>query len=478
MRDRTEDLLAVRRVLVIDTISWRPHLETSMEIALVARERGAGVRYLNLRRLLPATEDASWLPRAIDLNTLRIGRAKRLLRAAGIEVLEPAPTRAELAQVGSTARQLLAGCADNAALTKLQHDGFAELGWGVLSSVVEATRNPFASVQTHPEVVHRYLTSALLTYRLARDAIRQFAPDAVVLFNGRYASTRAVLAAAGVEGARGLIHDRGCDRNHYWLATEPIHDPDYVQRCIRKSWRPELASAGNQWFQERRARVEKAWISYTKRQVEAKIPPAMHGTDRWVVFFSSSEDELVAVGDKYVNAAFPMQIDAVRAVAAAVRRLPGYRLCLRMHPNIASKSPEQVAFWRNLRIPGATIVGPEEDFDSYAMLDHAHVACSYGSTMGIEATYWTRPSLLLNRSLYDRLDATFNAQSSGEIEQFLAKPRVFPQLGALMFGAFYAGYGIRHRYYQARDLFRGRILGADLDSSAVRLLRAARASLR
>lgn len=474
----SRDLLQVQRALVVDTISWRPHLETSMEIALVARERGARVRYLNLRRLLPATEDASWLPRAVDLNTLRIGRAQRLLSAAGIEVLRPAPTAADLAKVRSTARQLLESCADNAALTKLQHDGFAELGWGVLSSVVEATRNPFASVQSHPEVVERYLKSALLAYRLTRKAIQEFAPDVVVLFNGRYASTRAVLAAAGAEGARAVIHDRGCDRNHYWLATEPIHDPDYVQRCIREYWRPDLAGAGGEWFRERRARVEKGWISYTKRQTEAKIPPAMRGSERWIVFFSSSEDELVAVGDKYVNTAFPMQIDAVRAVAAAVQRLPGYRLCLRMHPNIASKSPEQIAFWRNLRIPGAIIVGPEEDFDSYAMLDRAYVSCSYGSTMGIEATYWERPSLLLNRSLYDRLAATFNARSSAEIEQFLANPRIFERLGALMFGAFYAGYGIRHRYYHARDLFRGRILGADLDSSAVRLLRAARASLR
>ena len=40
---------------------------------------GAKVRYLNLRKLLPAVEDATWLPRAVDLSTLRIRRARRLL---------------------------------------------------------------------------------------------------------------------------------------------------------------------------------------------------------------------------------------------------------------------------------------------------------------------------------------------------------------------------------------------------------------
>ena len=53
---------------------------------------------------------------------------------------------------------------------------------------------------------------------------------------------------AGLRGAAlghcpvyALIHDRGRDKDHYWLATEPILDPDYIQRCIVQFWRPDLA---------------------------------------------------------------------------------------------------------------------------------------------------------------------------------------------------------------------------------------------
>jgi Capsule polysaccharide biosynthesis protein len=475
---RPEDLLAARRVLIVDTISWRVHLATSMEIALLARERGAGVRYLNLRSLLPAVEDRTWLPRMLDLSTVRIGRAERLLRAKGIEVAQPAPAPEMLARARRSATEMLRGCGDTAAVCALTHEGFAEIGWGVLSSVVDMTRNPFVSLNTHARLFEQFLQSALLTYELVRAAIRQFGPETVVLFNGRYATTRAVFAAARAEGARALIHDRGRDKDHYWLATEPILDPDYIQRCIVEFWRTDLAPAGEQFFHERRARVEKLWRSYTKRQTVGRIPAAMRDAARWVVFFTSSDDEYVAVGDKYLNRAFPDQIDAVRAVEKALSAFPGHRLCVRIHPNVATKSREQIAFWRKLEVPGGIVVAAEEDFDSYAILERADVVCSYGSTVGIEATYWGKPSLLTGRSIYDRLGATFNATGIEQIRDFVAQPIVFPQLGALMYGAFFARYGTRYRHYQADDLFMGRIFGAYLDPWPVRLLRAAARSLR
>ena len=91
---------------------------------------------------------------------------------------------------------------------------------------------------------------------------------------------------------------------------------------------------------------------------------------------------------------------------------------------------------------------------------------------------WGKPSLLTGRSIYDRLGATCNATSIGQIGEFLARPVVYPKLGALMYGAFFARYGTRYRHYQADDLFMGRIVGTYLDPWPVRLLRAAAKTLR
>ena len=203
----------------------------------------------------------------------------------------------------------------------------------------------------------------------------------------------------------------------------------------------------------------------------------MRDSARWVVFFTSSDDEYVAVGDKYVNRAFPDQIDAVRAVENVVAAFPGHRLCVRIHPNVATKSAEQIALaqaadrGRNRGRRGG----------GFRLIRHAR-ACGCGGLLWFDPRHrgnlLGKPSLLTGRSIYDRLGATFNATSMEQMREFVARPVVYPQLGALMYGAFFARYGTRYQHYQADDLFMGQILGTYLDPWPVRLARAAARSLR
>ncbi|MCI0749383.1 MAG: hypothetical protein L0Y32_02395 [Nevskiales bacterium] len=467
-------LIGARKFLIVDTISWRSHLETSMEVALTEKSRGTSVHYVNMREILPRVEDHTWLPHFADANAFRISRAKKLLAKAGVNVFTIKLSRAERVKALTSANALLRNCPDRVSLGGLCYGDFTDIGWGVLSSVIQLTRTPFVSVLRHQKMITEFLASSILTYDLVRREIRKLAPEAVVLFNGRFATTRAILRAAENCSVKPVIHERGFDKDHYRIATESIHDPDYVQNRIRTFWKPELARAGQEFFEGRRKKVEKAWFSYTKRQVVGKVPDALKEGTKWVVFFTTSEDEYVAIGDKYSNPHFPTQCDAILATSKAVGMMPGFRLCVRLHPHIAQKSREQIAFWRNFKIPGALIVWPEEDFDSYAIMERAYTVCTYGSTMGVEATYWGKPSMLLSRSIYDKLNVSFNARGLADIRSFLEAPKVHPVEGALMYGAFYSSFGVPFKYYKARDLMNGEILGIVLDALPVRLYRTLR----
>lgn len=449
-----------------------------MEVALVARDEGAEIHYLNLRDQLPRIEDHTWLPRRFDVNSFRVAQAKPLLRREGIKVVElPSNTEVQAASL-DRAQSMLDGCRDLAALRALRYGEFKDIGWGVLSSVIELSLNPFVDLTTHRKEFRDFLASSLLAYDMVRAQIEALCPDAVLLFNGRFATTRPIFRAAENAGVRRLIHERGSDCHHYWLASESIHDPDYIQQEIRRFWRPELSEVAHSFFTNRRQRVEKAWYSFVKSQRSGKLPEAMRGDGRWVVFFSASDDEYVATGDKYEVPEFPTQRDAIMALVEAVRRVSGYRLCVRLHPNIARKSREQRDYWAKLKIPDGIVIAPEDDPDSYAMLDRAEVICSYGSTMGIEATYWGKPSLLLGRSIYDRLGVCHCAFNIDEIAAFLLEPRTFPRDGTLVYGGFFSSFGTPYRYYQARNFRNGKILGHDLDALPVRWFREARDGLR
>jgi len=453
------------RLLIVDTTGFRPHLETSLEIALSARERGATVRYRNLRAALPRVEDETWLPRPLDVNALRVRTALQLLQDAGVDAAALPDAGGALRRAQGQARQLLERCGDVEAVKGLRIQGFDDLGWCALSSVIDVTRNP--QVTAGPGgMLQAFVAAALFAFERAGAEIAGFKPDAVLLFNGRFAATRGVFRAARAAGVRALIHERGCDRDHYWIATDLIHDPDYLQSCVRSFWRPDLRECGEAFFRERRERVERAWYSFTRAQEPGRLPGAMGGAgrQRWVVFFTSSEDEYAAIGDKYRNPAFPTQVDAIKAVAAAAGRA-GARLCVRVHPHVAHKSRAQVEFWRRLALPDTVVVQPGDPVDSYALLDAAHVVATYGSTVGVEATFWGKPSVLLARSIYDLLGVAHRAHSTAEIERLIREARVLPRDGALMYGAFFGRFGTRFRHFRPEDLFAGSIAGRRLDDA-------------
>ena len=76
-------------LLIIETITWKPHIETAIEIALNSRESGQDVVYCNLRSGLPICEDHSVSHTIFDLPETRIRRAGNLLQQAGTTFLRP-----------------------------------------------------------------------------------------------------------------------------------------------------------------------------------------------------------------------------------------------------------------------------------------------------------------------------------------------------------------------------------------------------
>lgn len=463
-----------QRLLIVETITWKPHIETAIEIALRAQECGQEVHYLNLRPGLPIIEDVLPIHKIIDLPKQRASRARTLLAQKNI-LLPNAPIHPAMRRLRvNQAKELLEKCTTLKDVCLLSVDSFPDIGWGAVSSAISMLRDPLISPVTHRTLLIKLIAASMLVFDKTVESIESIRPDAVLLFNGRFATTRAVQRAAEKCGLPWHAHERGCDKDHYWIASKEIHNPDFFQECIKDFWSTSSAldQAGHDFFKHRRDRIERDWHSYTTEQVSGRVPEELLDGKQWVVYYSSSEDEYAALGDTYVNPFFPTQNDAIRALHTVVSSIPGYGLCIRVHPHVARKSIKEQQYWRNLQLPGTLLIGADEDIDSYALLQQAHVVCSYGSTIGVEATYWNKPSMLFGRSIYDSLDVCFRPTNQNEIARFLKSPTVFPTQGALMYGAFIERFGTPYRYYQAANLHRGKILGVDLDDSIqVRLLR-------
>ncbi len=462
-------------LLVVETITWKPHIETAMEIAYDRHESGEDVLYCNLRDGLPICEDQSASHALINLPKIRIRRSQDILQARGVPCLRPGYARRTRAQARSAARKLLANCRSLEDVKQLSYGSFRDIGWGAISSTASLLRASDISPARHGRMLRRFVEASILVYDKVRDLINEFQPSEVLFFNGRFATTRAVMRAAESLGVAWRIHERGRDKDHYWITACTPHDVDRIQDQMLQRWTPAEEAIARDFFESRRSRVERSWHSFTTRQTVGRLPEEMNAPGDWVTFFTSSEDELLSIGDSMVNKDYPSQLGAIRAVADAVQSMAGTRLCVRVHPHIALKGRSDRRKWASLELPGALVLGPEDPTDSYALIERSKVVCSYGSTVGIEATYWGRPSLLFSRSYYDRLGVSTKAGDAAQVSAFLRAPIVCEQDRTLAYGAFWSNLGQPYHHYQADQLHRGRIFGTYLDDSAA--VRTAKAML-
>jgi hypothetical protein len=454
-------------LLVLETLTWKPHVETAMDIALQRRDAGEEVAYCSLREGLPACEDASTVHRLLDLPAVRTRRAGEILEAGGVRFSQARYPAEARRRALALAGEMIDGCTDIEDSKRIGYAGYHDLGWGVLSSVVSVTSDSLVSLRGQRALFKRYCAAGILVYDEALRLIDELRPDEVLLFNGRFATTRAVLRAAQARGVPWRIHERGGNKSRFWQADFIPHDMDTMQERLQQAWRPEHEESGHRFFRLRRGREEQAWHSFSAQQLEGLLPEAMRGDGEWATFFTSAEDEMFAIGDSFSNEAYPTQVGAIEAAARAVATVPGLRLCVRVHPHVAQKSAADRRKWRELDIPGALLIGPEERIDSYALMDRSRAVLSYGSTIGIEATYWGRPSLSFSRSFYDRIGVCELARSDEQIAAFLRDPVVRPRESTLPYGAFFDMLGEPYVNYRPDDLHRGAIRGVYLDDSGL-----------
>ena len=112
---------------------------------------------------------------------------------------------------------------------------------------------------------------------------------------------------------------------------------------------------------------------------------------------------------------------------------------LRMHPNLSQLDNPFVNDLLELadKFDNIIVIAPAEKISSYSLMNAADKVISFGSTMGVEANYWGKPSILLSASEYYNLGVCYLPSSIEELcEMIKADLQPLAKEGALKY-AFY-----------------------------------------
>jgi hypothetical protein len=457
-----------------------PHFETDLEIVQSHLDRGDEVTFLACNSEMPACDNNPnhYFERCLQCISKRV---------AGIGLLSSKIDVRSFFNLTERDRHELSGLrVDFSSIEDLKSyriENF-DIGWGVLCSTIFLTRDPVPALRELAGLVRQLVVSSFSVYRSMQNQLDRIKPDRVYIYNGRFAAMRAAMRACQSRKIPFFTHERGHDLNHYALFEEAMpQNLKYRELDIRKQWaaaagNPEREKIASQFYLERRQGVVQAWFSFVKDQQPELLPSNWDGQKNNIVVFISSEDERAALGEDRTGLVYSTQLAGLKRILESLdedrRNLHVY---LRMHPNLRGVKNEYARSLMSLTGKCLTIISPEDPVSSYALVDAADKVLTFGSSVGIEAVFWGKPSILVGQSLYWPLGGTYTPGSHEEVIELL-KGKLEPKdkEAALMYGYYMKTFGIPFKYFKATGIFEGEFMGRKVEHSpwATAILKATR----
>jgi len=303
---------------------------------------------------------------------------------------------------------------------------------------VESKRTPLIRRLAFGPVARRWLTYSRFAFRGLRNYIAEHRPDRLEFFNGRIVPTRSALIAAERSGTEyGVVEVSGAARTLFTTTNAQVHSLSFIKEQLDSYRRSGRASddLGRAFFEGRRGGQRTDDQSYVAGQRTGRLPTL--GDGKILAIFTSSPDEFEVIGDEWFTAA---SRDVTRFITELRAALPDdHHIVVRLHPNQrgdrTGRTDDMIA--RIARLDGTTLIRPEDPASSYELVDRADVVLSFGSTVGLEANYWDRPSILAGRAIWEDLDITYPAETPADVVGLIernAAPR--SKADALLVGSF------------------------------------------
>ena len=345
-----------------------------------------------------------------------------------------------------------------------------DIGMGVLSSVVSYTRNPIPDLKANADFIERLVKSGYAVFRSIQNYLDDHTVDKMYVLCGRTVNPRAVIRACQSRAVKYTVYENAHSMHHYglWDSATP-HSIDYTANEMRKLWQAASLDPGRdikaaEFFQERAKGRPKEGVSFVSDQVKDLLPQNWNAKKCNVAVFTTSEDEFVAVSDEWQHKLYKSQIDGLRKISESLRdQGDKLHVYLRMHPNSRGLPDSYNQQFLQLESDFLTVIPPTAPVSTYALLRAADKVVTFGSTMGIEAVFWGKPSILVGASFYQDLGGTYNPESHNElIDLFLSELSPKPKDAALMYGYYYSSYGIPYRYYRPFDFEEGEFKGTNI----------------
>jgi hypothetical protein len=362
---------------------------------------------------------------------------------------------------------------DREKLKQLVIDEHYAVGWAILSSLISSYRNPFIDVSLYKKELKKLYQDCSRIYFSTKAYIKKYNLTKIYAFNGRLSYTRGILDAATAMNIDCYVHERGSNFDKYCtFKNHTIHNIKQITERVREAWDMEndivkKEKIGSQFFKDSENNVGGSWSTFLDMQDPSLLPPNWDKTKYNIALFTSSEDEFMSISSEWDNPFFKSQLEGLDFVSDFISKQDTIHLYIRVHPNTKHMAKDYIESLNKLsEYKNVTLIGFDSSISSYQLLKHSNKIVSFGSTMGMEAVYRKKPSILLGKASYYYLKGPYIPADISEIETLILDQNLPPasEEEAIKYGYFLKSFGINFKYYQATDYKSGKFRGIDLNN--------------
>jgi len=455
-----------KKVLIYSPMSlWTFHHATELEIAQKNLDEGNEVFWIRCQSELPVCQVNLDNFKSICMTCEQRSRSGlNWLQGERLHVLPVTNIcEAEMLKIQNITDEMFV---DMDSVKNYRVDGI-DIGLAVLSSLISQLREPKPDILKYQKQVLLHTQAALAVYYSIRRYISEIVPDEIILFNGRFAVSRPVLRVAQEMGIKIFTHERVSVKGKYSLVENNYpHELEPGKQDIIRYWREsnltekEKISQAVSWYKERRKGLDQGWYSWVASQQSGKVPLEYDENKINIAIFISSEDEF-SVLEGWENLLYEDQNKGIRRLVEDFSDDDQYRFYIRMHPCLAGVNNSQT---RGLEQIGsmsdhAYIIDANSNVDTYALMDAVDIVITFGTTVGIEAVYIGKISILLGRTFYEDLEGVIVPKCHEEVVEYIRAYKKGQSLddnssplGAYIYGFYHATAGNDFKYVRQDEV--------------------------
>ena len=454
------------KIIHIETVSAKPHLEISGEIAMRQKNKNKNiVKFVYLEKNLLWHD---WkLPFIFQfLKFLKINRIqnfKAILKKSGIEILnEDNYDNFEKESILNWSKTFEGSIND---LYKKKYKNI-NVGKGVASSLISFYRDLNLDTKKYKSKIQKMLFNAAVILRRTEMLIKLEKPDQIVTFNGRFSITYPIVALSKKFQLKVLQHDRGSNFDMYETFENDIHNARYRYSLIKQHWKKSKVNKkriGKLYFIQRRKKKKMGndfGFDFTSRQKKNYLN--FKKTKKiLIVYYTSTDYETAAVLND------TNQLKKFNFFYKIVSKLDYVDLIIRVHPDIKNKNFKEDDKWKKYSSKSCTVIQSDDKTDSYKLLERADIIVGYNSSILIEAVYWKKKVFTLDdNNIYYYSGVVKLIKNKRDLLDIFSKSFKFKKTDlniCLSIGYYFKTYGKKFKYYKPSSFFDGKFLNKNLE---------------